>query len=250
MVRRGLIEEEHGGHTLYLRMTLNERLQHATLVVSFVTLVITGFALKFPEAWWVAPLHRNFPGVFDLRSLVHRIAGVIMLVASVYHIYYIAFVPRGRQLVKDLFPVPQDLKDVFAVLRYNIGWSNEKPKFGRFSYIEKSEYWALVWGNIVMGATGVILWFDNTFMNLLTKLGWDIARTVHYYEAWLATLAILVWHIYFVIFNPDIYPINLAFWKGTLTEREMLDEHPLELEKLKAEAVEDEDDDDPGAKPA
>ncbi|MBW7933729.1 MAG: cytochrome b/b6 domain-containing protein [Gemmatimonadaceae bacterium] len=249
-VRRGLIEAEHGGHTLYLRMSLNERLQHATLVISFVTLVITGFALKFPEAWWVAPLHRNFPGVFDLRSLVHRIAGVVMLVASVYHIYYIAFVPRGRQLVKDLFPMPQDLFDAINMVKYYVGLRPERPKFGRFGYVEKAEYWALVWGNIVMGATGFILWFDNTFMNLLTKLGWDIARTVHYYEAWLATLAILVWHMYFVIFNPDIYPINLSFWKGTLTEREMLDEHPLELEKLRAQAVEDEDDDEPGVKPA
>ena len=60
---------------------------------------------------------------------------------------------------------------------------------------------------------------------------------MHYYEAWLATLAILVWHFYFVIFNPDVYPMNLACWKGTLTEREMLDEHPLELERLKAEAA-------------
>ena len=65
-----------------------------------------------------------------------------------------------------------------------------------------------------------------------------MARTVHYYEAWLATLAMIVWHFYFVIFNPDIYPINLAFWKGTLTEREMEDEHPRELERLKAKAAE------------
>ncbi|MDQ8154556.1 MAG: cytochrome c3 family protein [Gemmatimonadota bacterium] len=241
MIRRGLIEPEHAGHTLYLRMSLNERLQHASLVISFITLVITGFALKFPEAWWVAPLHRNFPGVFDLRSLVHRIAGVVMVIASLYHIYYIAFVPRGRQLVKDLLPGLQDVREVIGMMKYNLGWSTEKPKFDRFSYIEKSEYWALVWGTILMGATGVILWFDNTFMNLLSKLGWDIARTVHYYEAWLATLAIVVWHFYFVIFNPDIYPINLAFWKGTLTEHEMLEEHPKELERLKSQAVEDED---------
>jgi cytochrome b subunit of formate dehydrogenase len=248
MIRRGLIEHEHAreheGHALYVRMSLNERMQHATLVISFITLVITGFALKFPEAWWVAPLHQNLPGVFELRSLVHRIAGVIMLVASVYHIYYLAFVPRGRQLLKDLFPRPQDARDAIAVMKYNLGWSTVKPRFDRFSYIEKSEYWALVWGNIVMGATGMILWFDNTFMNLLSKLGWDVARTVHYYEAVLATLAIIVWHFYFVIFNPDIYPINLAFWKGTLTEHEMKDEHPIELERLKAQAVEDEDDDD------
>jgi cytochrome b subunit of formate dehydrogenase len=117
-------------------------------------------------------------------------------------------------------------------MKYNVGLAKEKPKLGRFSYIEKAEYWALIWGSVVMSVTGVILWFDNTFMGLLTKLGWDIARTVHFYEAWLATLAILVWHFYFVIFNPDTYPINLAFWKGSLTEEEMAEEHPAELEAL------------------
>jgi cytochrome b subunit of formate dehydrogenase len=86
---------------------------------------------------------------------------------------------------------------------------------------------------MVMAATGVILWFDNTFLGLFTKLWWDVARTIHYYEAWLATLAIIVWHFYFIIFNPDIYPLNLAFWKGTLTEEEMEEEHPLELEEIK-----------------
>jgi cytochrome b subunit of formate dehydrogenase len=129
-------------------------------------------------------------------------------------------------------PKVSDLTDAVGVLRYNLGISREKPKFGRFSYVEKSEYWSLIWGTIVMAATGAILWFDNTFLGLLTKLWWDVARTIHYYEAWLATLAIIVWHFYFVIFNPDTYPINLAFWKGTLTEEEMEDEHPLELEEI------------------
>lgn len=107
-------------------------------------------------------------------------------------------------------------------------------------YIEKSEYWALVWGTSIMAATGFIMWFDNFFLGLVTKLGYDIALTIHYYEAWLATLAILVWHIYFVIFNPDSYPINLAFWKGTLTEQEMLEEHPLELAEIKRRKAEGE----------
>jgi cytochrome b subunit of formate dehydrogenase len=156
-----------------------------------------------------------------------------MVVASLYHIYYVLFVPRGKRLVRDLLPVPQDVRDAVSVLKYNLGFSTSKPQFGRFSYIEKSEYWALVWGTFVMGITGMILWFDNTFLGMLTKLWWDVAQTVHYYEAWLATLAILLWHFYFVIFNPDTYPINLAFWKGTLTEEEMADEHPLELEELK-----------------
>ena len=233
MVRRGLAEEEHVGHALYLRMSLGERLQHGTLLVSFVTLVITGFALKFPEAWWVAPLQRISPAVFSIRSIVHRIAGVVMVLVSIYHCYYLFFVPRGKELLRDLLPTLQDFRDAFTVMRFNLGRSTVRARFGRFSYIEKTEYWALVWGTILMGATGAILWFDNTFIGLLTKLGWDVARTVHYYEAWLATLAIIVWHLYFVIFNPDVYPMNLAWWKGTLSEREMHEEHPLELERLK-----------------
>ncbi|MBI5021399.1 MAG: cytochrome b/b6 domain-containing protein [Ignavibacteriales bacterium] len=240
MIRRGLIPEPHHGTTMYLRMSANERVQHATLVVSFITLVLTGFALKFPDAWWVAPLRNISPVMFDIRGIVHRIAGVIMIVASFYHIYYILFVERGKKLVRDLLPRQRDLTDVMGLIRYNVGISDIKPRFERFSYIEKAEYWALVWGTIVMGVTGFVLWFDNTFMGLLTKLGWDAARTVHYYEAWLATLAIIVWHFYFVIFNPDVYPLNLAFWKGTLTEEEMEDEHPVELEELKkAELLEE-----------
>jgi len=233
MERRGLIPHYNVGHRLYLRMSLSERLQHALLLVSFCTLVLTGFALKFPDAWWVAPLRDISPLMFELRSLMHRIAAVVMVAASLSHLYYILLVPRGKQLLRDLLPVPQDLRDAVAVMKYNLGFSRTKPQFGRFSYVEKSEYWALVWGTIVMAMTGTILWFDNTFLGLLTKLWWDVARTVHYYEAWLATLAIIAWHFYFVIFNPDTYPINLAFWKGTLAEQEMEEEHPLELERLK-----------------
>jgi len=92
-----------------------------------------------------------------------------------------------------------------------------------------------------MAITGVILWFDNTFLNLLTKLWWDVSRTIHYYEAWLATLSIIVWHFYFIIFNPDSYPMNVAWWKGTLTEEEMEEEHPLELVRIRdMESREDE----------
>ncbi len=233
MYRRGLIERPPVGHRLYLRMSLNERIQHGALLISFVTLVLTGFALKFPDAWWVAPFRSISPVMFELRGILHRVAAAVMVAASLYHLYYIFFVPRGKQLIRDLLPSIRDIHDAIGVMRYNLGLSKFRPQFGRFSYIEKSEYWALVWGTVVMTVTGTILWFDNTFLGLLTKLWWDVALTIHYYEAWLATLAIIVWHFYSVIFNPDIYPLNLAFWKGTLTEEEMEDEHPLELEEIR-----------------
>lgn len=235
MMRRGLIPHHQVSHRLYLRMTVSERIQHLSLMISFIVLVITGFMLRFPEAWWVNVIREIMPFAFEIRGLLHRIAAVVMILVSLFHLYYIFFVPRGKQLIKDLLPVRKDIEDAIGVLKYNLGLSSVKPKFDRFSYIEKSEYWALIWGTFVMVITGFILWFDNTFMGLLTKLGWDVARTIHYYEAWLATLSILVWHIYFVIFNPDVYPMNLAWIKGTLTETEMEEEHPLELERIKRE---------------
>lgn len=235
MKQRGLITETKHGHSLYLRMTISERLQHLALLISFLTLVITGFMLKFPNSWWVEHIRSISQNVFEYRSLLHRIAAVIMIAASLYHLYYIIFTRRGRQLVKDLLPKYQDIIDAFGVAKYNLGISKVKPLLDRFSYVEKAEYWALIWGTLIMSATGIIMWFDNTFIGLLTKLGWDIANTIHYYEAWLAFLAIVVWHFYFIIFNPDVYPMNLAWIKGTITEEEMAEEHPLELERMKNE---------------
>jgi cytochrome b subunit of formate dehydrogenase len=230
--RSGTAESAPVAHRLHLRMTRSERIQHAALFTSFILLVITGFMLHYPDAWWVVGLRILSDRLFDLRSLLHRVAGVVLLGASVFHLFYLGFTARGRRFLRDIWWTWSDLTDARNVLLYNLGLSGKKPLFGRFSYIEKSEYWALVWGNIVMGGTGLILWFENTFIGLITKLGWDVARTVHFYEAWLATLAIIVWHFYYVIFNPDVYPMNLAWITGTLSEEEMREEHPLELEAL------------------
>ena len=121
------------------------------------------------------------------------------------------------------------------MLKYNLGLAPEKNSaFGRFCYIEKAEYWAMAWGTALMTVTGFILWFDNTSMGYITKLGFDISRLVHFYEAILATLAIIVWHFYFVVFNPDVYPMNLAWLTGRMSEGEMMEEHPLQLEEMKA----------------
>ncbi len=235
-IRRGEIAEHPAGRALYLRMTLGERIQHAALTISFVLLVVTGFMLRYPDAWWVVLLRRLSSRAFDLRSLIHRVSAVVMVAASLYHVGYVTLTARGRRFLRDIWWRPQDLRDAIAVMKYNTGLSAEKPRFDRFSYIEKSEYWALVWGTIVMATTGAIMWFDNTFIGLLTKLGYDVSRAIHFYEAWLASLAILVWHLYYVIFNPDTYPMNMAWLTGMLTEREMEEEHPLELERLRQAA--------------
>ena len=233
--------EHRYGTGLYLRMSVSERVQHVSLMVSFILLVITGFMLKFPNAWWVVPFRNTIPEFFEVRGVIHRIAAIVMVSASLFHLYYIFFNKRGKELLRDLLPKIKDVHDAIGVVKFNFGFAKTKPKLDRFSYIEKAEYWALVWGTVVMSVTGTILWFDNIFLGLTSKLFTDISLSVHYYEAWLAALSILVWHIYFVIFNPDVYPMNLSWIRGSLTEEEMADEHPLELERLKKRAEEKDD---------
>lgn len=224
-------------HRLYLRMTLQERLHHGLLVLSFTLLVVTGFMLRFPEAWWVVWIRSWSDHLFEWRNALHRIGAVLMVLSGLWHGGYLAFTPRGRQLFRDLLPRLNDFTQALAMARYNLGLSREKPRFGRFSYIEKAEYWALLWGSVLMGITGAFLWFENTAIGLFTKRGYDISRTVHYYEAILATLAIIVWHMYFVVFNPDAYPMNLSWITGRLSEKEMHEDHPLELEQIKADRL-------------
>lgn len=214
-------------------MTPNEKAQHFLLLVSFIVLVLTGFGLKFPEAWWVRWIvYVIGENAFEARGIVHRVASVVLILVSVYHLIYIFFNKRGRQLVIDFLPRKKDFTEFKGSMLYLGGKQNDKPKFGRFSYIEKMEYWAVVWGTVIMGLTGFILWFKDFFFKYISNTGMDIATTIHYYEAILASLAILVWHFYFVFLNPDVYPMNKAWLSGFLTEEEMKKEHPLELEKI------------------
>ena len=212
-----------------VRMSLAQRWQHAVLAASFIVLALTGFALKFPDSWLARAMGSSEP----FRRWTHRVAGVVLLLVGIYHLFYIASSKEGLRLVRDLFPSKKDLTDVFAALRYLTGLSQRKPKIGRFGYAEKMEYWAVVWGTIIMGATGLAIWFKMEVTHFLPRWLVDVALTIHYYEAILACLAILVWHFYHVIFDPDVYPLNLACWDGKVSEHWQEEEHPLE--KLPAE---------------
>ena len=231
-VRRGEKFPEHYGKAQYVRMTLNERIQHLVMLVSFLLLAVTGFMLRYPDSWWVAPIRQLSDRFFEVRRVTHRIAGVVMIAISLYHLVCVFVTSRGRQFVRDMRPRWMDVIGAWKNLLYNAGLSRKRPRFDRFGYVEKVEYWALIWGVLIMSLTGVLLWFENYSIGLFTKLGWDIARTIHFYEACLASLAILVWHFYFVIFNPSIYPMSTAWITGKISEEEMAEEHPLELERI------------------
>lgn len=206
-------------HGKYLRFTVQQRVQHIILVISFIVLAYTGFALKYPEAWWASPF-AFFEGGESWRGIIHKSMAIIFVAIGTYHVGWLLFTRGGRKELKSLAPARQDFRDFFRLQRRNLGFKEEKIQFYRFNYIEKLEYWALVWGAVIMIVTGTILTFENIFMRHLPKWALDVATMVHFYEAVLATLAILVWHFYFVIFDPDQYPLNLSMTTGRVDEHE------------------------------
>jgi cytochrome b subunit of formate dehydrogenase len=217
-------------------MTLNERAQHLNLAINFTILVITGFALSFPKAFWVSPI-TDVPAGMTIRGFLHRLCGVATIFLGGYHILYCAFTKRGRGIIKDMIPGLKDAIDLWETLKNNlfINRPAKTLKMPRFNFREKLEYLGLIWGTLVMTVTGFILWFEVEWLKYFPKWTFDLARTIHFYEAILATLTIIVWHFYSVIFNPDIYPMSWAWITGDLTEHEMEEEHGLELERIKAE---------------
>jgi len=226
--RSKMVSRRKMQNPMMVRMTMNQRWQHLILLTSFIVLVITGFALKFPESWFAELLGMGE----HLRSVVHRVAGVILIGAGIYHIFYVAAWHEGRRLIRDLAPRPKDAFDAWGTMLYYLGLSKQKPAFGRFNYAEKAEYWALVWGTALMGLTGIMLWAKVWVGDLFARWWVDVATAVHYYEAILATLAIVVWHFYQVFFDPDVYPMNGAWWDGKMPVEHYKHEHPLDTESI------------------
>ncbi len=211
-----------------VRMNANQRVQHWLLLTSFFVLVFTGFALKYPDSW----LGDLLGSSETIRRIGHRIAAVIMIVLGIYHVCYVVLTREGRQGLKDFLPKKKDILDLVKNLSYYLGRASTKPQIGRFGYAEKAEYWAVVWGTLIMGLTGLMVWFKVEAFSFLPRWFIDVALTIHFYEAILATLAIVVWHFYQVIFDPDVYPLNWALVDGKVSEEHFKEEHPLAFEKM------------------
>ena len=205
----------HARGRTVVRMNLNQRIQHFILLTSFIALVISGFALAWPDS-----LLARICGPEEIRRLIHRIAAVVMIVLGISHLGYMTLTREGRQGLRDFWFRFSDARDLMDVLR------NRKPNSGRFTYAEKAEYWAGLWGTIVMAITGLMIWYSVDVARLIPRWWIDVATTIHYYEAILATLAIIVWHIYHVIFDPDVYPMNWTWLDGKMPEEQFRHEHP------------------------
>jgi formate dehydrogenase gamma subunit len=245
--RKKASDKRKSERRIIVRLTRVQRIQHWLLLTSFILLVLSGFALQYPESWLAWILGSNE----FLRRIIHRIAAVVMLITGAYHLFYIGFTPEGRQWVKDMMPRWKDVTDLANNFGYYLGVRPARPKIDRFGYAEKAEYWAVVWGTLIMGLTGLMIWFKIGIFGFLPRWAIDVALAIHFYEAVLASLAIVVWHFYQVIFDPDVYPINWAFLDGRVSEEAYKEEHELDYERMKeSEETEGETKNEPDSAPA
>jgi cytochrome b subunit of formate dehydrogenase len=199
------------GKAVKERMSVPFRIAHGLAAASFIVLVFTGFALKYPDSWW-AGLLQFADG--SLRGQIHRVAAVGLIGACVFHFGHLVISARARGQMAAFIPSWHDIREFGQRISYNLGRREQPPEPVRVGYVEKVEYWAALWGTLITGVTGVVLWAQDFTLAYLP--GWvpEAATVLHFLEAILATLAILVWHFYFVIFDPAVYPLDATWLTG------------------------------------
>ena len=227
-------EEKKKTLVMYPRFSLNIRIQHIILMVSTLILIITGLPIKFHELAW-AKFFFSTVGGLQVGRILHRIGAVGLIGIAFYHLLFLALSSEGRGIFKELLPRVQDFKNLWIMLNYFLGRKREKAKFGKFTYVEKFDYWAVYWGMVIMVLSGLVLWFLGTALRIFPKFVADIAKEAHSDEALLATSAIIVWHFYNAHLNPEKFPMSKSWLTGKISEEEMEKEHFLEWVKVQKE---------------
>lgn len=232
---------KHAKHEkYYLRFPKNYRVMHLFMFLSFFTLAITGMTLKFSYTKW-AVFISHFLGGFGVTGVLHRIAAVILLGVFAYHLRQIVRMKRqsGKSWLAFIFGKDSmmfnlnDVKQFWQHMKWYVG-RGEKPKFGRFSYWEKFDYFAVFWGVFVIGGTGMLLWFPVLFTYVVP--GWviNVATIIHSDEALLAVGFIFTIHFFNTHFRPDKFPMDPVIFTGRVPLEELKHDKPLEYEEFMA----------------
>jgi len=208
----------------YPRFSVSQRLQHWVMTISFAVLAITGLPQRYALAGWAEWMIEAMGGIETVR-IIHRLSAVVLILVTVFHFVSLAYAVLVKRSRMTLLPGLKDVTDLLDSVRYSLGLAQRHPRFPHFSVAEKIEYWALIWGTVVMVITGLILWFPEKAVRILPALAVTVSQTIHYYEACLATLAILVWHFFFVIFHPDAYPMSWTWLTGKMSRDDVERHH-------------------------
>lgn len=214
-----------------IRLTRVELAQHWVLMVTLLGLALTGLAL-FAHGTWVGKVLMALEGGMESRGILHRVFAVILMALTLWHLGYVLFSPRGNEQLRAMVPRRVDIQGVIGMLRYYRGKQQELPEFGRFTPLQKLQYWGAGLGSLLMILTGLLLWFHTEAMAVLPKWLFDITAVIHGYEGLLLFLVLFVWHIYIVHFSPGNFPMSRTFLTGKITAEELWRDHRAEYRTL------------------
>lgn len=213
----------------YTRFSLSQRIEHAVLLISFSLLGLTGL----PQKYATTPLGEfglRFFGGIETTRIIHRSASIVLMVVSIYHILAVLYRVVVKMVPLTMLPVPEDFKHLWQDIKFYLGQRDRKAFYGRYNYVEKAEYLAVVWGTLIMAITGFMMWNPIATAKLLPGEFIPAAKAAHGGEAVLAVLAIILWHFYHV----HIRHFNTSIFTGELTQEEMAHEHPAELAAIES----------------
>ncbi|MCA9665147.1 MAG: hypothetical protein KC503_06150 [Myxococcales bacterium] len=215
------------------RFDIHQRIQHGSLAISVILLVLSGWPLSTQGVGASKVLVDLFGGLESCGS-IHRGAALLLIFGSVYHLFYLIGLGTRRKLRLTMLPTPADVRDLVQNISYMLGMSKDRPRFPRYTYFEKFDYWAVFWGVVIMVGSGLVRWFPVKATAVLPTWAYEIAHYAHADEALLATLAIFIWHFYNVHLRPAVFPMSKVFLHGRLTIDELAHEHRAEYDELVA----------------
>lgn len=222
----------------YRRFSRFNRILHACMIVSFMSLALTGLTLKFSYTHWAAILSHLLGG-FESAGYIHRLAAVWMFGIFVAHLMDLARRTRRefgswRALLwgpATLLPVKRDILDFRDTVKWFLGLG-PRPAYGRWTYWEKFDYFAVFWGVAVIGSTGLALWFPELLTRVLPGEAINVATIIHSDEALLAVGFIFTIHFFNTHLRPEKFPMDLVIFTGYLPVEEWRDDKPAEYEEV------------------
>jgi len=224
--------------TYYTRFTPGQRMLHAVLVVTFLGLAATGLPLRFSSAAWSVAL-ANAVGGFSAILFFHKLFAVILTIDFLIHVADIGYrtvVKRDWSLLwgtNSMVPNLKDLRDFFGQMRWLL-FLGPQPKFDRYTYWEKLDYWGVFWGMAIIGISGYAMWFAPWFARLVPGSWLNVALLIHGEEALLAVGYIFVVHFFNEHLRPHNFPMDITIFTGTQSEEEFRDRHPEEYARVAA----------------
>ena len=213
-----------------LRFTANELAQHWVLLITLTVLALTGLGL-FAANTWIGRALIAAEGGIAARGTLHRVFAVVLMVMVGWHFLYVVFTERGHRQLMEMCPKKRELSDIGAALAFLAGRRNSLPEFGRYTPLQKVQYWGAGLGSLTMIFTGLVLWFHTAAMMVMPKWVFDVTTIVHGYEGLILFALLFGWHLYIVHLSPGNFPMQRTFLDGRITTRRLFSEHRAEYRR-------------------